>query len=387
VTPALLLVDDEPLFLSSLADGLTRRLPHMKLFRAPDGAEALLILDREPIDLVITDLKMPVLDGFGLLARLHSRRSRTPVIVMSAYGTDATERRALAEGAIYCIDKPIDFDLLLVQIGDILSPSVAGTLRGVSLPAFLQLLAMERQSGVVQIRGVAGNTRLYLRDGEVVHAENGAEEGLALALRTLALEHVEIELRSEARSNRRTITMSMTALVLEAARIRDELTMDLPVDVDVVFDADLGESEPTTQPIPILDVPPPSTDQPPTRNQMNAKKTLEQAMMIEGAIGAALVDFQSGMTLGILGGGPTMNLELAAAGNTNVVRAKLKTMQSLGLKDRIEDILITLGGQYHLIRMFSKAPNLFLYLALNREHANLGMARYRLTELEAELTM
>ncbi|MEU1514575.1 hypothetical protein ABZ490_20835 [Streptomyces sp. NPDC005811] len=119
---------------------------------------------------------------------------------------------------------------------------------------------------------------------------------------------------------------------------------------------------------------------------MNIESTLKEAMSIEGALGVALVDYESGMSLGILGGGPQLDLELAAAGNTEVVRAKQRTLKSLGLQEEIEDILITLGTQYHLIRPLARARGgLFLYLALDRGRSNLALARHRLKALESEL--
>ena len=78
-------------------------------------------------------------------------------------------------------------------------------------------------------------------------------------------------------------------------------------------------------------------------------------MSVDGALAAAVVDYSSGMLLGAAGGG--IDLELAAGGNTEVMRSKLKTMQMLGLDDSIDDILITLGKQYHLIRPLAKAQD------------------------------
>jgi hypothetical protein len=121
---------------------------------------------------------------------------------------------------------------------------------------------------------------------------------------------------------------------------------------------------------------------------MNIETALKEAMSIEGAIGVALVDWDSGMPLGTLGGGKYLNLELAAAGNTEVVRAKMRTMQSLNLNDTIEDILITLTKQYHLIRLLRNADgahSLFLYLALDRSKANLALARHHLKRIENDL--
>ena len=123
---------------------------------------------------------------------------------------------------------------------------------------------------------------------------------------------------------------------------------------------------------------------------MNIETALKEAMNIEGALGVALVDWDSGMPLGTLGGGTYLDLELAAAGNTEVVRAKMRTMASLNLNDTIEDILITLGKQYHLIRLMTDAngaQNLFLYLALDRSKANLALARHHLKRIENDLSI
>jgi hypothetical protein len=114
--------------------------------------------------------------------------------------------------------------------------------------------------------------------------------------------------------------------------------------------------------------------------------SLKNAMEIGGAIAASLVDYNSGMSLGSMGGGG-FDLEVAAAGNTDVVRAKLRTMHSLGIEGSIEDILITLDQQYHLIRPMASnnGKGLFLYLVLNKSLANLAMARRKLATIEAEL--
>jgi hypothetical protein len=117
---------------------------------------------------------------------------------------------------------------------------------------------------------------------------------------------------------------------------------------------------------------------------MNVKDSLAKLNSIDGFVGAALVDSESGMLLGAEGGGG-LNLEVAAAGNTEVVRAKRKTMSNLALKDGIEDILISLGRQYHLIRPLRSRPTIFFYVALDRQRSNLAMARIALADVEKDL--
>jgi hypothetical protein len=121
---------------------------------------------------------------------------------------------------------------------------------------------------------------------------------------------------------------------------------------------------------------------------MNIDTAMKEAMSITGAVGVALVDYESGMSLGTSGGADWLDLEVAAAGNTEVVRAKLRVMSTLALNDSIEDILITLHRQYHLIRPLDSVRtrnSLFLYLVLDRDNANLALARHYLKRIEADL--
>ncbi|MFD8645462.1 hypothetical protein ACFV14_34730 [Streptomyces zaomyceticus] len=123
---------------------------------------------------------------------------------------------------------------------------------------------------------------------------------------------------------------------------------------------------------------------------LTVETSLKEAMTsIEGSVAVALVDYTSGMALGSLGGGKDLDLTVAAAANTDVIRAKVRTMEMLGLKDEIEDVLITLGTQYHLMRLIrGRGSNgLFLYLVLDKGRANLAMARHQLRRIEAELEL
>jgi len=117
----------------------------------------------------------------------------------------------------------------------------------------------------------------------------------------------------------------------------------------------------------------------------NVTEALNEMMKLDGAMCAALVDSESGMILGEVGSG--IDIELAAAGNTEVVRAKLKTMHSLNLDDRIEDMLITLGKQYHIIRPLTNCETVFMYIVLDKTRSNLALARRKAKDVEGKLSL
>ncbi len=119
----------------------------------------------------------------------------------------------------------------------------------------------------------------------------------------------------------------------------------------------------------------------------NINESLDKIMGIEGAFATALVDYESGLTLGTRSNHSGFDIDVAASGNTQVVRAKMGVMESLRIAGGIDDILITLDTQYHLIRPLQNVGSLFLYVAIDRKRGNLGLARHQLAAVEAGLQL
>jgi predicted regulator of Ras-like GTPase activity (Roadblock/LC7/MglB family) len=111
--------------------------------------------------------------------------------------------------------------------------------------------------------------------------------------------------------------------------------------------------------------------------------SLQELMEIKGTVGTAIVDYNSGMTLGTKGGGD-FDMELAAAGKTEVVRSERAMNDNLGTDESIDDILITLDDHYHLIKMF-RTGDIFTLLVLDKDNANLGLARRLMDQIDSEL--
>lgn len=114
-------------------------------------------------------------------------------------------------------------------------------------------------------------------------------------------------------------------------------------------------------------------------------EVLQELMTVDGAQAASVVDYDSGMLLGDAGSG--IDMEVAAAGNTEVIRSKMRTVEALKLGDEIEDILISLHKAYHIIRPVNASKGLFIYFVLDRGKANLAMARRKVLEVEKTLKL
>jgi DNA-binding response OmpR family regulator len=236
-----LIVDDEPLFLSSVREGLTRRRGDLDVLGATQGQEALDLFRSHPVDLVVTDLHMPVLDGFELLSILMREQSGTPVIVMTAFGTPEIEENVRLLGAVAYVEKPIDLQALDDAINCELRRAAKGHIQGITLFGFLQLLQLERKTCTLRVSSGARTGFLHFQDGELIHAEVDGTSGTEAVYTLEGWATPEIEIDHVCRARRRTIFASLTELLLEGARRADESSRDDDLDADL--DAGLVEHQ------------------------------------------------------------------------------------------------------------------------------------------------
>lgn len=405
-----LIVDDEKLFLASLTEGMLEFADEFKVVTALNGQLALDQLRRHEVDLVVTDLKMSVMDGFQLLAEMSNEFPNIPVIVMTAFGTPEIEKHIKHLDAYSYLEKPIDYQLLASKIRDGITHNSEGHLKGIMLSSFLQLLQMEQKTCALKITTQDRKGMLYFSNGELIEAVYKKEHGEKAAQEIVCWEDAEIEIVNSYKKIKKRITKPLQNLLMDAAKEKDEAALmgeTENVDIDEILSNEFVLSE-TNKEIfvpapesPMNEISRSANKAEPPKNTVvgnsdntltnkfkehklnmanNIEETLDNLMQIDGAMAVALVDLDSGMALGTAGGG--VNLEVAAAGNTEVVKSKQKVMSNLGLKDKIEDILISLGAQYHIIRPLRSHQNLFLYLVLGREKSNLAMARFKMNDVE-----
>jgi len=217
-----LIVDAERPFLLSLRDGLRCFDDQFNVILAGDGREAVKALQEQSVDLLVTDLKLPVMDGFQLLAHVSRFNPYLPVVVMTAFGTPEIEAHLTRLHALHYLEKPLDLDTLAETIRAALKTETPSLIRGITLATFLQLVHLEQKSCSLKIRSGNRTGYLFLRQGELVDAQVGSLRGEGAALQIVAWDETEIEMDNICRRKHREIESSLEFLLLEACRTRDE---------------------------------------------------------------------------------------------------------------------------------------------------------------------
>ena len=215
----LLVVEDDRSTLSLYRAGL-KGLVGFKILMAENGGQAMEVLRQEPVHVLVTDLNMPVMDGFNLIAKASRFYPQVPIIVMTGLDENQHLNTPLQLGAIRILTKPPRLTLLMDAIRAAALFEPAGMVRGIGLNSILQLLNWEKKACTLTVKSEAGMGLLYLKNGEVVHAAYRSEDGLPAAYKILAWDRPDIEFVETCRVHP-TIDLPLTELLMNAAMISD----------------------------------------------------------------------------------------------------------------------------------------------------------------------
>jgi CheY-like chemotaxis protein len=359
-----LVVDDEPSVLFALSEGLSDRRGGVRVVTAANGIEAVAVLEAEPVDLVLTDLRMPDMDGFELLTFLRRNHPAVPVILMTALGSAETSARLATAGSFECLAKPFHLPDLKRKIAEMLAQRVKGRVENISLASFLQLLEMERKTCTLSVRshGPEGvhEGRLFFRAGRLVGAATGDLEGREAALEIVTWDHADIEITDVCPPVDPEIEVALSFLLMEGMRLKDESERGkeaaLPEETDL--DDLLADA--------------------PSRPQSEELGRLLSEGMRGGkgmkGVEAILLVEPSGKVAAVAGEDPGDAMAAAAA----------RFLRDLGAGEPLQEVLATTGNHYWLARPVGPGGH-FLLLVLDRHRANLARTQLDLVAIERML--
>jgi len=226
VVKRVLIVDDDQEMLLSLEEGLSKYDETFSISTARDGLGAVDALKNSTISLVVTDLKMPKMDGFSLLSHIMQHYPEIPVIIITGYSTSEMERLAREGGAIGYIAKPFMIDDLAKRIITTLRKEAdGGTLHSVSSGIFLQLMEMEEKTCTVRlIEKTSGKQGiLFFLEGQLLDARCDGLRGEAAAYEIFSWDDVSLSIQNSCPQKERRIHRDLQAILLDAMRLKDEL--------------------------------------------------------------------------------------------------------------------------------------------------------------------
>lgn len=225
-TKTALLVEDERSTLRFYAAGL-KGLQEFRTLSAENGREALALLQSNRVDVVVTDLNMPILDGYGLIAILNEKYPSLPIIVITSVVEPGLLTRAVELGALRILSKPPKLSVLMEEIRSAVAQGPQGIVQGLGLSSLLQLLNWERRTATLTVDSQGAVGFLYVKDGQLIQAAREDLEGLEAAYEILGWEGAHVEFVGTCRVQA-VIDLPITEILMNAALARDARREDAP---------------------------------------------------------------------------------------------------------------------------------------------------------------
>lgn len=354
---SVLIVDDDIAFRTTMCRDLSDQGFAVSL--AHNANEAIAVLSARPIDVLLTDLRMPGGDGIDLLEKVRSVSARTRAILMSGYASARDYQRAIECGAVRVLCKPFTSSELLLAIRQAVDCETGfrGSIHGLSLVDLLQMFHYARRSLAIAVDGLAPG-HVFLEDGHVIHATYRDLLGEPALRAILAMPAGSLRTMVLPPATPHSIARDFQTLLLDSLRTLDE---DLRADELAALNDDPDAANPVLHSV------------------------VERLRRIDGYAAAMLIDPETGVMLGGDGELSGVDLQSTAAGYGELYRLERSLVEQLGADDAIEDVVITLTSQYHVLHAITGQPSLLLCVVLDRNSGCLGLARYALAHAELPL--
>jgi CheY-like chemotaxis protein len=368
----LLIVDDDAIQLRSLARAVGSARRDISVVGALGAREAIALLSKDPIDIVLSDLRMPEMDGFELVAWMQENTPQIAAFAMTAFWDKQAEEKLARLGDIECFTKPLDMASVVHRIDEVLAADFRGHIRNMSAASLLQIIHMDRKTCTLLMATPRKSGKLYIQKGEIVDARSGDSRGEPAALAMLGWPNPSISIDSRCRVSERSIDRSLTYLIMEAMRLVDETARDASTEP-----AASERAAPRRSSI----LPPPSSEalraaSPPAADTacisqfpLSAMKVLAVALVhAEGHILARSAD-------------ETRELAAMAILASNALVELRNAQRHLASGQQIEEVVLTVSGLCYVIKPLASRDDAFVLLVFNPRDTSLAIRRADLEEL------
>ena len=229
-----LFVDDDPQFLATLTQSKQGSKAHWAFRTATNHVQALEQLKSEPVQIIVLDVEMPVMDGIEFLRLLRRTHPGQRVVMLAARVDEAARKTSMELGAALYLEKPTTPDGFQCLFAALEALTTAGPQSGsggqsgfrgmmqVGLTDVLQMECLARKSSILAVSAGSRKGQIFVNDGAIIHAEYGRLQGEMALYGLLGLSGGEFNLFPYTEPSRRTISGQYEFLLMEAARLRDE---------------------------------------------------------------------------------------------------------------------------------------------------------------------
>jgi CheY-like chemotaxis protein len=370
VRTSLLIVDDDVLQLRSLARAVGAARRDISVVGARGAREAIALLAKDPIDIVLSDLRMPEMDGFELVAWMLENTPQVAAFAMTAFWDNQAKEKLARLGDIECFAKPLDMASVVHRIDEALAADFRGHIRNMSATSLLQIINMDRKTCTLLMATPRSSGKLYIRKGEVVDARSGELRGERAALAMLGWPNPTISIDSRCRVSERSIDRSLTYLIMEAMRLSDEDARAAEAELDASERIAPRHSSilPPASSEALLAASPSATTACITQFPLSAMKVLAVALVsAEGHILARSAD-----------GAPELSAMAILA--SNALAGPRAVLRQLASGQHVEEVVLGVSGLCYVIKPLASRHDAFVLLVFNPRDTSLAIRR---ADLEA----
>jgi CheY-like chemotaxis protein len=367
-----LVVDDDPNQVRALARVISVRSPGLSIVTANGGNAAIDVLRSMPVDVVLTDLQMPDVNGFELLAWLLSHQPHVHVFTMTAYPDDEAMDRVRELGSVECYTKPLDVASVLEKLSSALAQGMRGHVRNIALASLLQLIEMERKTCTLAVESSSRTGFLYIAEGQLIDARWGDMQGDEAAIQMAGWVSPAVTIINTCATKQRTVRHPISYIVMEAMRLHDESRRPAavarpPSSAGAGLSISVSAPERAEWALFESSSPTPSTD----RTLSNFPLTIPA-----NADAIAIVEADSGRIR--TSAGRFERLDALAQLVANVYSKEAEAISQLALEEKIEELVITTRRYWTVARPLAMEPPSLAFLVFDPQRANSVLERMEL---------